>query len=825
MEKSRKEINDKVVILSNKNNNAVLGLSFIKWIVIGSMVGVVTGSAAALFLKSLEIATDLRLKYTWLLFLLPLGGALVSFLYSKYGKNSSKGNNLIIEKINENSGRVPLRMAPLVFFGTVVTHLFGGSAGREGTGVQIGASIAEGLGKLFKMDKVDNRIILMAGISSGFASVFGTPLAGTVFGLEVAALGLMSYEALIPAFTASIVGDFMVSFLGVHHPHYKVVGVPDLTLSTVIKIAFAAILFGLTSKLFSELTHKLKELFTEGFENPAIKSMVGGIIVIALVYIFRTRDFLGLSIPLISESFSGHVHPFAFLGKMLFTSLTLGTGFQGGEVTPLFVIGSTLGNALSSILNMSPSFLAALGLIGVFAGATNTPIASFILSLEMFGSQGMVFVFMTCAISYIFSGHTGIYTSQKIGRSKSKLIVVPNNATLSYYRQNNKKKDSKDTKKVLVGQFKFGRSSIEVPSTEGLNLIRIKVNGKGIRLVHHVYNPDGSTWSAKPINGQLEYINLGSENEEIHAITVSQSYGKKDKILLVNTNLWGSVEIDYVVEQSKTKGVKHTDKSLSFDKKEQFNSEVIEGKQILSGQLRKEKSSIDLPNDEGRNIYKITVSGGKVRLNHSSYNPDGHTWSTPPGNGQQQHIDLEEGTHILDIFVGKHYGKTNRIELVNGSLRNSVEVSYSVEQAQNYEQLKEQTLENVNRINYKTHEMNFNNEIYVLSGQLKTGSSFIELQGSNGFNIYKIKVDGGKVRLCHSSYNPDGHTWSAPPGNGQEQYIDIEAGVHMYKIYIGEYYGKLNKVKLVNASLFNEVQIQYFVEQAADEGNAIDSAN
>lgn len=686
----KKDIKNNVIIISNKNNSSVLTLSFVKWIIIGSIVGIITGSAAAVFLKSLEIATALRMKYIWLLFLLPFGGALVSFLYSSYGKNSSKGNNLILEKINENSGRVPLRMAPLVFFGTFITHLFGGSAGREGTGVQIGASIAEGIGKLLKLDKVDNRIILMAGISSGFASVFGTPLAGTVFGLEVAALGLMSYEALIPAFTASIVGDFVVSFLGVQHTHFKVVEVPDLTLLTIIKIAFAAILFGFTSKLFSELTHKLKELFTEGFENPVIKSMIGGILVIVLVYISGTRDFLGLSIPLISESFNGHVHPLAFLGKIVFTSLTLGTGFQGGEVTPLFVIGSTLGNALSNILHISPSFLAALGLIGVFAGATNTPIASFILSLEMFGSQGLIFVFMTCAISYIFSGHTGIYTSQKIGRSKSKLIEVPHNATLSYYRSNSKKK-STEKKHILVGQFKFGRSSIEIPSSEGLNLIKIKVTGKGIRLVHHAYNPDGSTWSSKPINGQLEYIELNSENEEIHAISVSQSYGKKDKILLVNTNLWGSVEVDYITEGPKNTEANEDNNDIKTRKYKTVSSDSISLSGTLVGQLSIGKSRIELPTEKGINRYVITVKGGEVRLNHSSYNPDGHTWSTPPGNGEMQHIDLNEGTHTLDIFVSEHYGKKNKIELVNGSPFDNVEFICSAEQIN----FTEESLENV----------------------------------------------------------------------------------------------------------------------------------
>jgi H+/Cl- antiporter ClcA len=431
-----------ITLIRGRNNTIALLISFVVWIIIGGLVGILTGIAGALFLKSLELATDLRNKHTWLLFLLPFGGAFVSYLYSKYGKNSSKGNNLIIQKINEATGEIPFRMAPLVFFGTFITHLLGGSAGREGTGVQLGSSIAEGIGKLLKLDKIDNRIILMAGISSGFASVFGTPLAGTVFGLEVATLGLMSYEALVPCFTASIVGDLVVRYLKVNHTHYKILEVPDLTYVSVGKVVFAAILFGLASRLFSELTHKLKDIFNDKFKNPALKSFVGGVTVIVLVYIFRTREFLGLSLPLMADAFNSHVHPLTFLGKILFTSLTLGAGYQGGEVTPLFVIGSTLGNYLSSLMHMAPSFLAALGLIGVFTGAANTPIASFIMGIEMFGSQGIEFMFMTCVISYMFSGHTGIYIAQKVGRSKSRFIEVPNNATLSYFR---KRKNSKGT--------------------------------------------------------------------------------------------------------------------------------------------------------------------------------------------------------------------------------------------------------------------------------------------------------------------------------------------------------------------------------------------
>ncbi|WP_315076800.1 voltage-gated chloride channel family protein [uncultured Clostridium sp.] len=421
---------------NTKNLSTLIGISFLKWIFLGAIVGCLTGLAGALFLNSLEIATTLRNNNPWLLFLLPFGGAFVSFLYSKYGKASSKGNNLIIEKINTNNGKIPLRMASLVFLGTFITHLFGGSAGREGTGVQIGSSISEGVGRLFKLDKVDTKIILMCGISSGFSSVFGTSLAGTIFGLEVAALGTMSYQALIPCFTSAFVGNIVTTVFGVSHSHYNILEVPTITYIVVFKVIIAAILFGLVSKLFSELTHKLKDIFSSKFKNAAIKSMIGGFIIIILTYLIGTRDYLGLSLPLINNSFTQDVSPFAFFNKLIFTSFTLGTGFQGGEVTPLFVIGSTFGNALSGMLHVSPSFLAALGLIGVFAGATNAPITSFILGLELFGAQGIEFMFMTCAISYLFSGHSGIYISQKIGMSKSTLIKVPKESTLAYYKNN-----------------------------------------------------------------------------------------------------------------------------------------------------------------------------------------------------------------------------------------------------------------------------------------------------------------------------------------------------------------------------------------------------
>lgn len=367
----------------------------------------------------------------------------MSFLYLKYGKNAGKGNNLILEQIQQGQETIPFRMAPLVLLGTLLTHLFGGSAGREGTAVQMGGSFSELIGKVFKVDATDRKILLMCGISSGFGSVFGTPLAGTVFGIEVIAIGLVRYQAIIPCFIASLVGHLVTTAWGIHHIHYEIGSIPGLTAIVIIKVAIASVIFGLASIMFSELTHWLKKTFAKLFKNPVIKTFIGGVIVIALVYLLGTKDYIGLGIPLLQQSFEHPVAPLAFLWKTLFTALTLGAGYQGGEVTPLFVIGGTLGNALAGILHLSAPFLAGLGFIAVFSGATNTPIACFIMGIELFGSEAALYLFMACIISYLFSGHTGIYTSQQIGVSKSKLHLIPENSTLASIKEKRISKMSK----------------------------------------------------------------------------------------------------------------------------------------------------------------------------------------------------------------------------------------------------------------------------------------------------------------------------------------------------------------------------------------------
>jgi len=433
------ELRKKLFILTDRVNYRILIANLIKWIILGSIIGVVIGAIASLFLNVLQIATNTRINYQWLIFFLPLGGAIVSFLYTKYGKVSLQGNNLILDQIHEGDREIPLRMAPLVFIGTIITHLLGGSAGRLGAVLQIGGSIAEHLGEFFKLDKADRRLMLMCGISSAFGSVFGTPLAGTIFGMEVISIGRLEYGALIPCFVASFSGSLVSSVLGTKYPHYIIRNIPQVSILTIIKVIIASILFAVISIIFTESIHACKRLFSRLFKSRIVRSIMGGLIIIILTLIIGRRDYLGLGTSVIADSFEKIDSATNFFWKIVFTSITLGSGFQSGEVTPAFFVGSTFGNTLGGIMNLSPSFLAALGLVSVFCGATNTLITSFFLGLELFQGQAIIYMFICCVVSYFFSGDHGIYTSQKIYCPKCNILEIHNNVETGFAKINEEK--------------------------------------------------------------------------------------------------------------------------------------------------------------------------------------------------------------------------------------------------------------------------------------------------------------------------------------------------------------------------------------------------
>ena len=388
-----------------------------KWLFLSVLSGACIGSASALLLVSLEWATQYREHHLWIIALLPVAGLLIGLMYHYWAGRASRGNNYLNEAIRSPHDTFPFRMAPLVYIGTVLTHLFGGSAGREGTGVQMGGAIADQFSRLFRMRRRDHRLMVAIGISAGFASVFGTPLAGAVFGLEVIVVGRMRYEAILPSFLSAAVASMVCHAWGVEHTHYVVPEVPFPDASNLLWTIGAGILFGLAAMLFSRSIGFWSGM-AKRISYPPFRPLIGGLVIAEAVWMMGTTKYIGLGVPTIVASFTEQQMWYDVLLKILFTTFTIGVGFKGGEVTPLFFVGATLGSALSAVVPLPMGLLAGIGFVAVFAGATNTPIACTLMGIELFGAEPGLYLGIACVIAYLFSGHTGIYTAQLIGSPK-----------------------------------------------------------------------------------------------------------------------------------------------------------------------------------------------------------------------------------------------------------------------------------------------------------------------------------------------------------------------------------------------------------------------
>ncbi len=402
---------DRISLLSKAKQIPVL-FYFLKWLFLSTLVGVLAGSTSAFFLIFLDWVTEWRENHLWIIAFLPLAGLIIGLAYHYWGKEVVNGNNVLLEEFHSPKKIIPLIMAPLVLFGTLITHLFGGSAGREGTAVQMGAAISDQFSKLFRLNENDRKILIIIGISAGFAAVFGTPLAGAVFALEVMFFGKIKSEALLPSLITAFIADFTCTAWNVSHTQYSIPTVPDIDIINLLWAALTGIIFGLSSWLFSRSMYFWTKLFASIIKYAPFRPLIGGIFIAIAIYLMGTTKYIGLGIPVILDAFSENLNSYDFLLKILLTTFTIGAGFKGGEVTPLFFIGATLGNALVWFVPLPVALLAGMGFAAVFSGASNTPIACTLLGIELFGMESAIFIGIACLISYFFSGLTGIYTSQ-----------------------------------------------------------------------------------------------------------------------------------------------------------------------------------------------------------------------------------------------------------------------------------------------------------------------------------------------------------------------------------------------------------------------------
>ena len=405
---------------------------FARWVLLLTPVAAAIGSAVAAFLWALDRVTDARFDHPWLLYLLPVSGLLTALMYQRLGPRAERGNNLIVDEILEPVDGVPARMTPLIFIGAVSSHLTGASVGREGSAMQMGGSIAAAFNRLFRLEKDDLGTLLMAGVAAGFGSIFGTPIAGAVFGMEVVAVGRLEYRALLPVLYASLAADFVTALWGFHLATYPVaVAAPDGPLPfdawLMVKVAVAGAGFGIAALLFAELGHGFGRLFHRYLRSPLLRPVVGGLIVIAAVFALGTREYLGLGVSsphpgdvTVATAFlPGGANDFSWWWKLAFTALCIGAGFKGGEVTPMFFIGAALGNRMAALLQAPVDLFASLGFVGVLAGAANTPLTCTIMGIEMFGAANAPYVAVACFTAYLVSGHSGIFLSQRVAVSKT----------------------------------------------------------------------------------------------------------------------------------------------------------------------------------------------------------------------------------------------------------------------------------------------------------------------------------------------------------------------------------------------------------------------
>lgn len=390
----------------------------LKWTLFSVIVGILCGIAGVLFHFSVDEATHLRESYPFIIFFLPVAGIVIVFLYQICNMTNDKGTNTMFLAVREKAKISPF-LAPLILITTALTHLCGGSSGREGAALQIGGGVASYVAKLFRLDENNTSVLVMCGMSALFSAVFGTPLTATVFTLEVVCVGIMHYSILLPALLSSLVSFSVAQLFGVEKSFFNLGYIPQFNGNDFISVILLAICTGLLSIVFILLMHNASKILSKYVENRYLRIVAGGCVIILLTLLVGTYDYNGAGMGIITRAVeNGVASPASFILKILFTVITLSSGFKGGEIVPSFFIGSTFGVAIAPFVGLDPSFAAAIGLVSFFCGVVNCPVASILLSVELFGSEGLLYFALAVAVSYVISGNHSLYSSQRIVYSK-----------------------------------------------------------------------------------------------------------------------------------------------------------------------------------------------------------------------------------------------------------------------------------------------------------------------------------------------------------------------------------------------------------------------
>ena len=394
---------------------------FLGWCILGTIMGMIGGLLGVGFHHALHFVTHIRSEHTWIIFLLPVGGLLSVTIYRFFKMQSNKGTNEIIDATLDGHPVSPM-VAPSIFLATAITHLFGGSAGREGAALQLGGSAASMLAKLFHLREENRKVLVMAGMSAVFAGLFGTPLTATLFCMEFESVGTIFSPALLPCFLAAFIASRISLLLGVHAETYMLTEAFEMTLTNCWQYLLLAVLVSVLGIAMCWVFHQAEHFAAHHLPNPFVRIAVGGAIITVLTLLVGDHRFNGAGMDMALKAVGGEADWYSFLLKMLFTAVTLSAGFKGGEIVPTFCIGATFGCVMGSLLGLDAGMAAALGLVGLFCCATNSPFASMLLSIEMFGGTNLYLFAFVCVICFVLSGNSSLYSSQIIQFNKTNVV-------------------------------------------------------------------------------------------------------------------------------------------------------------------------------------------------------------------------------------------------------------------------------------------------------------------------------------------------------------------------------------------------------------------